>query len=43
MEEKDYGRVRIFRLRLENPRAKMLQDLILQWNKSQARDGGAQA
>jgi DNA-binding transcriptional ArsR family regulator len=43
VEEKDYGRVRIFRLRLENPRAKMLQDLILRWDKSQAIDGRAQA
>lgn len=34
VEEKDYGRVRIFRLRLENPRTKMLKNLILQWNQS---------
>lgn len=43
VEEKDYGRVRIFRLRLENPRARMLRELILQWNNSQTGDGEAQA
>ncbi len=33
VEEKDYGRVRIFKLNLENPRAKMIRDLTLQWNR----------
>ena len=32
VEEKDYGRVRIFRLKTNNPRARMLRHLILQWN-----------
>jgi DNA-binding transcriptional ArsR family regulator len=42
VEEKDYGRVRIFRLRVENPRAKMLQDLILQWNGVRVENARAQ-
>ncbi len=32
VQEHDYGRIRIFRLNLENARAKMLRDLILQWD-----------
>lgn len=32
VEERDYGRIRIFRLRLESPRVRMLRDLILEWN-----------
>lgn len=32
VEERDYGRVRIFRLRLDNPRVRTLKDLILQWD-----------
>ncbi len=32
VEERDYGRVRIFRLRLENPRVKLLRGLILGWD-----------
>lgn len=43
VEEKDYGRVRIFRLRLENPRANMLRDLVLQWNHGQPGKVEAQA
>jgi DNA-binding transcriptional ArsR family regulator len=32
VEEHDYGRVRMFRLNLENPRAKILKQLILEWD-----------
>ena len=35
VEERDYGRVRIFRLRLDKPRVKLLKDLILQWDLEQ--------
>ena len=34
VEEHDYGRVRMFHLNLENPKAKMLQQLILEWDNS---------
>ncbi len=40
VEEKDYGRVRIFRLKADNPRARMLRDLILQWNNDPGREPG---
>jgi DNA-binding transcriptional ArsR family regulator len=42
VEEHDYGRVRMFRLNLENPRAKILRQLILEWDNNpgpQAMDG----
>jgi len=32
VEERDYGRVRVFKLNLANDHAKFLQDLILKWN-----------
>jgi DNA-binding transcriptional ArsR family regulator len=32
VEEHDYGRVRMFKLNLENPRAKILRQLILEWD-----------
>jgi len=34
VEEHDYGRVRMFRLNLENPRVKILRQLILEWDNS---------
>ncbi len=34
VEEHDYGRVRVFRLNLENPKTKMLRDLILLWDNN---------
>ena len=34
VEEHDYGRVRMFRLNLENPRVKILRQLILEWDSS---------
>jgi len=34
VEEHDYGRVRMFKLNLENPRAKILRQLILEWDNS---------
>jgi DNA-binding transcriptional ArsR family regulator len=34
VEERDYGRVRMFRLNLENPRAKILRQLILEWDNN---------
>ena len=34
VEEHDYARVRMFRLNLENPRAKILRQLILEWDNS---------
>jgi DNA-binding transcriptional ArsR family regulator len=35
VEERDYGRVRMFKLNLTNDHAKLLQDLILKWNHNQ--------
>ncbi|TMI22459.1 winged helix-turn-helix transcriptional regulator [Candidatus Bathyarchaeota archaeon] len=35
VEERDYGRVRLFKLNLANDRAKLLQELILKWNHNQ--------
>jgi DNA-binding transcriptional ArsR family regulator len=35
VEERDYGRVRVFKLNLTNDRAKLLQELILKWNHKQ--------
>jgi DNA-binding transcriptional ArsR family regulator len=35
VEERDYGRVRVFKLNLSNDRAKLLQELILKWNHNQ--------
>lgn len=37
VEEHDYGRVRMFKLNLENPRAKILRQLILEWDNSPVR------
>jgi DNA-binding transcriptional ArsR family regulator len=37
VEEHDYGRVRMFRLNLENPRAKILRQLILEWDNTPAK------
>jgi DNA-binding transcriptional ArsR family regulator len=34
VEERDYGRVRMFKLNLANDGAKLLQDLILKWNQN---------
>lgn len=36
VEEHDYGRVRMFKLNLQNPRAKILRQLILEWDEGQA-------
>lgn len=36
VEEHDYGRVRMFRLNLQNPRAKILKQLILEWDNHPA-------
>jgi len=35
VEERDYGRVRVFKLNLTNERAKLLQELILKWNQNE--------
>ena len=35
VEEHDYGRVRMFKLNLDNPRAKRLRQLILEWDSGQ--------
>ena len=35
VEERDYGRVRMFKLNRTNDHARLLQDLILKWNQSQ--------
>ena len=37
VEEKDYGRVRMFRLNLENPRARMIRDLTLHWDQPESQ------
>ncbi len=43
VEERDYGRVRVFKLNLTNDRAKLLQELILKWNHNQVGTVQAQA
>lgn len=35
VEERDYGRVRVFRLNRSNNRARLVQEMILKWNQSQ--------
>jgi DNA-binding transcriptional ArsR family regulator len=35
VEERDYGRVRVFKLNQANDRARLLQELILKWNHTQ--------
>ncbi len=40
VEEKDYGRVRIFRLKDDNPRARMLRGFILQWSSGAGQEAG---
>jgi DNA-binding transcriptional ArsR family regulator len=35
VEERDYGRVRIFKFNQANQHAKLLQDLILKWNHNE--------
>jgi DNA-binding transcriptional ArsR family regulator len=35
VEERDYGRVRVFKLNQANDHAKLLQELILKWNHNQ--------
>ena len=35
VEERNYGRVRVFKLNLTNDRAKLLQELIVKWNYNQ--------
>jgi DNA-binding transcriptional ArsR family regulator len=34
VEEHDYGRVRMFKLNLENPRVRILRQLILEWDNT---------
>jgi DNA-binding transcriptional ArsR family regulator len=43
VDEHDYGRVRMFKLNLENPWVKSLRQLILQWDDQTAPTGEAQA
>ena len=40
VEEKNYGRIRMFKLRLDNPRVKLLRDLIIQWNHGEEEEEG---
>ncbi len=40
VEERDFGRVRIFKLKVDNPRARMLRDLIIQWNHNDTENRG---
>ena len=35
VEERDFGRVRVFKLNLTNDRAKLLHELISKWNHGQ--------
>jgi len=34
VQEHDYGRVRMFKLNLDNPKAKILRQLILEWDNN---------
>ncbi len=45
VEEHDYGRVRIFKLKLDSPKVKMLRELILTWDHdlAESRAGKPQA
>ena len=40
VEERDYGRVRIFKLRLDNPKVGKLRELVLEWNHGQQGAAG---
>jgi len=40
VEERNYGRVRIFKLRLDKPRVRTLKDLILQWDHGHDQTAG---
>ena len=35
VKERDYGRMRVFRLNLFNSKAKIVQELVHRWNRSQ--------
>ena len=37
MQEKNYGRVRIFKLRVETERVKMLRELIIEWDQPRVK------
>ena len=43
VDEHDYGRVRMFKLNLENPRVKSLRQLIIEWDEQGPSTGEAQA
>lgn len=40
VQEKNYGRVRIFKLRIETERVKRLHELILEWDQAEAETTG---
>jgi len=37
VEEHDYGRVRIFKLNLQNPKTRKLKDFILDWDNGESQ------
>ncbi len=44
VEERDYGRIRVFKLNRANGHAKLLQELVLKWNQTpESRPVQAQA
>ena len=40
IQEKNYGRVRIFRLRVDSERVKKLRELIIEWDKPMTETAG---
>ncbi len=43
VEEHDYGRVRMFKLKVEIPKVKMLRDLVLAWDPGSVEGMAGQA
>ncbi len=41
--EHDYGRVRVFKLNLENPKGRLLRQLILEWDNGSVKQDDGQS
>lgn len=42
VSEHDYGRVRVFKLNIQNPRGKLLKELITQWDNLPTGQNGTE-
>ena len=40
IQEKNYGRVRIFRLRIETERVRKLREIIVEWDETEVEEAG---